>query len=63
MRESRCCRQKIPERRTADTEQGKRDNAKLFAKWDLPPVNPDRNDFDPAHPCTLRDPQRRNPAA
>jgi GT2 family glycosyltransferase len=51
------------ERRTADAEHGKRDNARLFAKWDLPPINPHRNDFDPRHPCTLRDQHRRNPAA
>ncbi len=50
-------------RRHADAEQGKRDNAKLFAKWDLPPMNPNRNDFDPQHPCTLREPRSRNPAA
>ncbi len=60
------------ERRISDAEQAKRDNAKLFAKWDLPPVNPHQNDFDPQHPCTLGDlgssPQRppmhhRSPAA
>ncbi len=51
------------DRRTSDAEQAKRDNAKLFAKWDLPPVNPNKNDFDPKRPCTLREPWRRNPAA
>ena len=51
------------DRRLADAAQGKKDNARLFAKWDLPPVNPDRNDFDPQHPCTLREERRRNPAA
>ncbi len=51
------------DRREADADQGKRDNAKLFAKWDLPPVNPHKNDFDPRHPCTLLRGHRRNPAA
>jgi GT2 family glycosyltransferase len=51
------------DRRVADADQGKRDNARLFAKWDLPPINPHRNDFDPRHPCTLGHPRRRNPAA
>jgi GT2 family glycosyltransferase len=41
-------------RREADGEIARRDNAKLFAKWDLPAKNPWRNDFDPANPCTLR---------
>jgi GT2 family glycosyltransferase len=51
-------------RRFIDAEQGKRDNARLFEKWDLPPVNPLRNDFDPRHPCTLGHYRpRRNPAA
>jgi GT2 family glycosyltransferase len=42
------------DRRLVDAEVGKADNEKLFAKWDLPPANPFRNDFDPAKPCTLR---------
>jgi GT2 family glycosyltransferase len=52
------------DRRFADADQARRDNARLFAKWDLPPVNPDRNDFDPLNPCTLgRWRRRSNPAA
>lgn len=51
------------QRRSADAEQARRDNEKLFAKWDLPPVNPQRNDFDLRHPCTLREPRRQSPAA
>ncbi len=50
-------------RRFADGEQAKRDNQKLFAKWDLPPINPNQNDFNPKRPCTLRDVRRRTPAA
>jgi GT2 family glycosyltransferase len=42
------------DRRSTDAAQGRQDNAALFAKWDLPPVNPRRNDFDPKHPCTIR---------
>lgn len=42
------------DRRSADADRGRLDNARLFDKWDLPPRNPDRNDFDPARPCTLR---------
>ena len=42
------------DRRAADAAAGREDNAKLFAKWDLPPANPHRNDFDPRRPCTLR---------
>jgi len=42
------------DRRATDAAAGRADNAKLFAKWDLPPANPFRNDFDPARPCTLR---------
>jgi GT2 family glycosyltransferase len=41
-------------RRLVDVEQGREDNEKLLAKWDLPPKNQWRNDFDPASPCTLR---------
>ncbi len=42
------------DRRATDADQGRLDNARLFSKWDLPPVNPARNDFDPRRPCTLR---------
>jgi GT2 family glycosyltransferase len=42
------------ERRFVDAERGQADNEKLFAKWDLPPKNPLRNDFDVTRPCTLR---------
>jgi O-antigen biosynthesis protein len=40
-------------RRAADSPAGHEDNHKLFAKWNLPPRNPLKNDFDPARPCTL----------
>jgi GT2 family glycosyltransferase len=40
-------------RRLADEVAAQRDNALLFEKWNLPPKNPLRNDFDPANPCTL----------
>ena len=42
------------DRRAEDGDRGRADNDKLFAKWDLPPKNALRNDFDPARPCTLR---------
>lgn len=42
------------ERRIADSARGAEDNRKLFEKWDLPPKNPHRNDFDAQNPCTLR---------
>ncbi len=42
------------DRRATDTERAQADNAKLFAKWNLPPKNLERNDFSPANPCTLR---------
>ncbi len=42
------------DRRAADSTFGDADNAKLFAKWDLPERNTKYNDFDPARPCTLR---------
>ena len=51
------------ERRASDADQARRDNAKLFAKWDLPPVNLHCNDFNPQLPCTLCDLRRRPPAA
>lgn len=41
-------------RRRDDSSRAAEDNRKLFEKWDLPPRNPHRNDFDPARPCTLR---------
>jgi GT2 family glycosyltransferase len=41
------------DRRSADSSRGQEDNARLFAKWSLPPKNTLRNDFDPARPCTL----------
>jgi GT2 family glycosyltransferase len=41
------------DRRITDRTRGAQDNARLFAKWNLPPRNPARNDFDPARPCTL----------
>jgi GT2 family glycosyltransferase len=47
--------EEIPDdRRDADSSRGNSDNAALFAKWLLPDVNPHHNDFDPAHPCTVR---------
>lgn len=42
------------ERRQVDLERARQDNAALFAKWELPPRNPYRNDFDPQRPCTLK---------
>jgi GT2 family glycosyltransferase len=42
------------DRRETDSSRGRADNAALFAKWVLPGINPHRNDFDPARPCTLR---------
>jgi GT2 family glycosyltransferase len=42
------------ERRHADAGRSKDDSDRLLAKWDLPPRNPARNEFDPGHPCTLR---------
>jgi GT2 family glycosyltransferase len=41
-------------RRDIDSERGRLDNERLFAKWDLPAKNLLRNDFDPVRPCTLR---------
>jgi GT2 family glycosyltransferase len=46
--------QREDDRRAADNPQGDTDNAKLFAKWDLPPKNLTCNDFAPDRPCTLR---------
>ncbi len=42
------------ERRKEDSPQLQADNVRLFNKWDLPPKNQYKNDFDPARPCTLR---------
>ncbi len=41
------------ERRVIDSPRANRDNLALFAKWNLPPRNTWRNEFDPANPCTL----------
>lgn len=41
-------------RRDTDAAVALADNTRLFEKWDLPPKNLDRNDFDPGRPCTLR---------
>ena len=41
------------DRRAEDHPQLQRDNAMLFAKWNLPPKS-NINDFDPERPCTLR---------
>jgi GT2 family glycosyltransferase len=41
------------DRRAGDSSRAEEDNAKLFAKWNLPPRNDLHNDFDPARPCTL----------
>jgi GT2 family glycosyltransferase len=41
-------------RRAQDSKRAREDNLKLFAKWNLPPKNADRNDFDHLAPCTLR---------
>jgi O-antigen biosynthesis protein len=41
-------------RRDADETRVKADYETLLAKWDFAGRNPDRDDFDPAHPCTLR---------
>ncbi|MBC7785605.1 MAG: glycosyltransferase [Burkholderiales bacterium] len=42
------------DRRDEDSPQLQADNARLFAKWALPPRNALSNDFDPGRPCTLR---------
>jgi GT2 family glycosyltransferase len=44
----------LDDRRNSDSKFAEQDNQKLFDKWDLPARNPQRNDFDPARPCTLR---------
>ncbi len=40
-------------RRAQDSFRAQEDNAKLFAKWNLPPKNTARNDFDFNNPCKL----------
>jgi GT2 family glycosyltransferase len=45
--------QHADDRRAEDTAHGREDNAKLFAKWNLPEKNNLRNDFDPDRPCML----------
>jgi GT2 family glycosyltransferase len=42
------------DRRAQDTDRAKDDNVKLFAKWNLPEKNLERNDFNPETPNTLR---------
>lgn len=42
------------DRRAQDADRGQADNAKLFAKWNLPEKNLEHNDFIPNNPCTLR---------
>ena len=42
------------DRRAEDNAIAQADNDRLLAKWELPPVNPVTNDFDPVCPCTLR---------
>jgi GT2 family glycosyltransferase len=42
------------DRREQDSPAGRSDNEKLFAKWNLPPRNVERNDFNPFRPCTVR---------
>lgn len=42
------------ERRAADRTRGDEDNAKLFAKWDLPDQTAAGIEFDQTRPCTLR---------
>ena len=44
----------VDRRRQHDTTRGDEDNARLFAKWDLPERNLLHNDFDATRPCTLR---------
>jgi GT2 family glycosyltransferase len=41
------------DRRIAEAVRGEEDNRKLFEKWNLPPKNPYKNDFNPRRPCTL----------
>jgi len=42
------------DRRASDAARASQDNELLFAKWNLPSKNHQRNDFDPQRPCTLR---------
>lgn len=48
------------DRRAEDHRQAQRDNAALFAKWDLP-ARSAVNDFDPERPRTLRGLRAANP--
>lgn len=41
------------DRRAQDGTRAQQDNAKLFDKWNLPPKNMLRNDYDAADPCRL----------
>ncbi len=50
-------------RRAADAGRGNEDNIRLFTKWDLPPRNPEFNDFDPLIPCTLNRECSASPAS
>jgi GT2 family glycosyltransferase len=40
-------------RRAQDSTRAQEDNARLFAKWNLPPRS-EKNEFDPKKPCTLQ---------
>jgi GT2 family glycosyltransferase len=42
------------ERRSVDSARAVSDNELLFAKWNLPAKNLEKNDFDPVRPCTLQ---------
>lgn len=42
------------DRRDADLSRADNDNAKLFAKWDLPEKSERANEFNQTKPCTLR---------
>lgn len=44
----------LDQRREADSARAAEDNRMLFRKWELPPRNPYRNDFEPSRPCTLK---------
>ncbi len=51
------------DRRADDATAGREDNAKLFAKWDLPPASPSATTSTPRRPCTLRGLRRTTIAA
>jgi len=51
------------DRRAVDSQRGKEDNRLLFSKWNLPPINPSRNEFDPSNPCTVMGLRSGNAAA